>query len=314
MTESPRKSGLARFVARYAVPLMAMQNVIWGASYLAADIALKEMTPDVTAAWRFLFTTVLMAVILFARRTPVRMKRTDYGLAAVMGFVGIAVSYVLVYEGILYSSATDRALASPLEPVILALMGAVFLRERLNRRQVGGIVLAFIGAYLLAARSAISGEGWQPRYAVGMALILLAFFTESLVSLIGKPLVDRYHPLSVTTWALAFGALFLMVECTVRTGFPQLPTRPETWWALAFLVIPCTVIGYTLWYACLEHMPVGVIGAFIFIQPVVGFALGMAFEGQKLSIPLLSGAVLICLGVYLTGRQHKPDEITEPSA
>jgi drug/metabolite transporter (DMT)-like permease len=292
---------------------MVAMNMLWGASYLVADIGLHEMTPGGLAAWRFLVTSALMFPLLLVTKTPMRLRGRDVPAVASIGVVAVAGSYFLNYTGIGMATATDRAVVSPLEPVALALLAFLLLGERLTRRQWAGIAVACVGAYFLVARNALGGGAWHARVVAGQGLMLLSLFAEGAYSIIGKPLLARYRPLTLTTWAMGFAALVLFGVMTVAGGAPPPPPSARAWAAVLFLAIPCTVIGYTLWYILLENMPAGVLGVFIFIQPVVGVALGIRFEGENLSPWLVLGAALIGFGVWLTGAARDNPDL-EPSA
>jgi drug/metabolite transporter (DMT)-like permease len=292
---------------------MVVMNAVWGASYLVADIGLREMSPGALAAWRFLVTSALMFPLLALTKTPARLRRRDVPAVAVIGIVTVAGTYLLNYTGIAMDSATDRAVVSPLEPVALAVLAFLFLGERMDRRQWAGIVVACAGAYFLIARKALGGHGWHLREMAGQGLMLLSFFTEGLYSILGKPLLERIRPLALTTWAMTFAAVFLFAAMGLTGGLPPPPPSARAWAVVLFLAIPCTVIGYTLWYVLLEHLPAGVLGVFIFVLPVVGVALGIRFEGERLSPWLLLGAALIAAGVWLTGAPREHPEL-EPGA
>lgn len=305
------RRGQDRWVA-WSVPLMIAMNVVWGASYLVADIGLRSMEPAALAAWRFLLASALLFPMMPVTRTPIRLAPRDVATVGLIGVVAVAGTYLLGYTGILWASSTDRAVVSPLEPVALALMGAAFLGERLRGRQWGGIAVACAGAYLLIARDALGGAGWEARAAMGQGLMLLSFFTEGMYSILGKPLLARMRPLALTAWSMVIAAAALFLFLTLTTGFPRPPSGASAWGALLFLAIPCTVIGYTLWYMLLEHLPAGVVGVFIFIQPVVGVALGVMYRDERPGAFLLLGAALIAAGVWLTGATAASEPIPHP--
>lgn len=287
---------------------MVAMNAIWGASYLVAAIGMKEMAPGDLAAWRFLVTSALMFPLLVVTKTSARLKIRDLPAVAAIGIVTVAGTYLLNYTGIAMDSATDRAVVSPLEPVALAILAFLLLGERMSRRQWAGIAVACVGAYFLVARKALGGHAWHSRELVGQSLMLLSFFTEGLYSILGKPLLDRIRPLALTTWAMTFAALFLFLVMGVTGGLPPPAPSPRAWAVVLFLAVPCTVIGYTLWYIFLEYLPAGVLGVFIFVQAVVGVALGVRFENERLSAWLFIGAALIAVGVWLTGATSQPPE------
>jgi drug/metabolite transporter (DMT)-like permease len=302
-------------LVRYAVPLMVAMNVIWGASYLAADIGMRELGVSGLASWRFLIAIICLFPLLAATRTPYRLGRGDILPVTAIGLIAVAGSYALTYRGIQLASATDRAVFSPLEPVILAVLGFGFLGERLLPRQWAGIALSCAGAYLLVGRSALTGGGWQPDRLLGAVLILLSFVTEGMYSIIGKPLLGRYRPLALTTWAMTIATVAFFAFNAAQGNVP-VPHSARAWGAILFLALPCSVVGYTLWYTLLEHMPAGVLGNFIFIQPVVGMSLGVLVQGERVTAPLVAGALLVGTGVWVTGRAatvHAEDE-PEPSA
>ena len=132
--------------------MLVVMNLVWGASYLVADVGLKEMSPTGLAAWRFLITTLVFFPILAARRTKVSIRLCDVPRIAAIGGIAVAGTYLLTYQGILLASSTDRAVVSPLEPVALAIMAALFLHERLAGKQWAGIGVACVGAYFLVSR------------------------------------------------------------------------------------------------------------------------------------------------------------------
>lgn len=291
--------------------LLAAMNLVWGASYLVADIGLRHMEPGALAAWRFLIASALLFPWLALSHASLRLRRRDVLRVAAIGCIAVAGTYLLTYQGIRLASSTDRAMISPLEPVALALLGAVVLGERLKARQWGGIALACLGAYLLIARRVDHAGGLAPQ-TLGQILMLLSFFTEGAYSILGKPLLGRYRPLTLTTWAMAFAALVLFAVFAARGQVPPPPPTPSAWGAVLFLAIPCTVVGYTLWYMALEHLPAGVLGVFIFLQPVVGVALGVRFRQETLSVLLLAGALCIIAGVWLTGSTEAAQPVPDP--
>jgi drug/metabolite transporter (DMT)-like permease len=278
--------------------MLVAMNLVWGGSYLVADIGLQHMSPGGLAAWRFLVATVLRFAVLILRGTRPCIARRDLPSVAVIGCVAVAGSFLLTYYGIRLDSSTDRAVVSPLEPVALAILGAVFLRERLRGKQWAGIGLACAGAYLLVVRHNLGGL--QARQMLGQGLMLLSFFTEGVYSIIGKPLLARYRPLTLTVWCMFFATVFLFIAATVAGGFPPPPDCAAAWGAVLFLAIPCSVVGYTLWYLVLEYKPAGEVGAYVFLQPVVGITLGMAFRAERLTSLLALGALLVVVGVWMS--------------
>lgn len=282
-------------------------NLLWAGSSLAAKIALQSVPPMTLAFTRFSLAALLMYGLALALKVDLRVARRDWGMFWAMGILGLALTYLLQYLGLRLTTVSNAALLHATETVFLSLLAFLFLREAMPKVKVAGIALGLAGVYLIVA------NGWKLPAFSGMTqgnlLIALALAFEAGSSIVGKGLVARYPIHSVVTYQMLSGAValapFSAYELTRRVAdghaltFPPAPAL----WSLAYLILPCTVFGYMVWFTVLDKREASEMSVFLFIQPVAGAFLGAYFLGDKITTFTLIGAVLVLLAVGLVNRR-----------
>ncbi len=281
-------------------------NLLWAGSSLAAKIALASIPPMTLAFTRFSIAALLMYGIARVRKVDLRVARRDWGAFWMMGVLGLALTYLLAYQGLRLTTASNFALLHATETVFLSLLAFFFLREPLPRTKLLGIGLGLAGVYLIISNGLSLPS--LSHSTLGNLLIALALAFEASSSIVGKNLVARYPPLSVVTYQMLSGAValapFAAYEMThqIAAGHPlTLPPAPALW-SLLYLIVPCTVLGYLAWFSILDKHNASEMSVFLFIQPVAGAALGAYFLGDKITLFTVLGAALVLLAVGLVNR------------
>lgn len=297
-------------------------NIFWAGSSVAAKVALEYISPMTLAFLRFSVAAVLMYLTSRMFRVDLRVARSDWPRFWAMGVLGLAFTYVLTYVGMRYTMASHAALLIATEPVFIAILSAVFLRERLRGTRVLAILVGLAGVYIIV-NNGVRPVGVSVRL-VGDALITLALVCEAMASVVGKQLVSRYHPMAVISYEMTIGGLALapfaswelfgplamstqhhgvdahMVSCATLPGGPgHLALTSASAWAVLYLILPCTVLGYTVWYTLLEGRDAGEMSVSLYIQPAVGALLGWYFLGDHITAYTLGGGALVFVALFV---------------
>ncbi len=285
-------------------------NLLWAGSSLAAKIALHSIPPMTLAFVRFALAALLMYGLALALKIDLRVARRDWGMFWAMGILGLALTYLLQYLGLRLTTVSNAALLHATETVFLSLLAFLFLREAMPKAKVAGIVVGLAGVYLIIA------NGWHLPALSGLTqgnlLIALALAFEAASSIVGKGLVARYPIHSVVTYQMLSGAIalapFSAYELTRMASHGHALTLPPapSLWSLAYLILPCTVFGYMVWFTVLDKREAGEMSVFLFIQPVAGAFLGAYFLGDKITAFTVAGAALVLLAVGLVNRRPSP--------
>lgn len=287
-------------------------NILWGGSSLAAKIALGSPAhpglPPMTLAFaRFSLAALSMYAVAKGLKVNLAVARRDWPRFWLMGVVGLAVTYLIVYQGIQRTSVSDASLIMATEPVFLAILAFLFLRESMPAAKIGGIAAGLAGVYLI-----VNG-GLAPRpfsgMVVGDLLIALGLTFEAGSSILGKGLVSRYPAISVITYQMISGAIALAPFSLWELLQPRatnplsLFAQPSIALSLLYLIVPCTVLAYTAWFSILDKHDAGDMSVFLFLQPIVGTILGAYFFHDAVTRYTLLGAVLVLSGIALINRR-----------
>ncbi len=186
-------------------------------------------------------------------------------------------------------------------PIFIALFAWAVLREPLSLRQACGVGLGFAGLVLMAW-FASTGVGFSP---LGAALTLAASASWAGGSLWAQRLCLPDDPVMTLAAQLVASAAVLTVAVAAtgiagRTDLADLPAA--AWWALAYLVVASTLVGYVIFLAVNADVSPTIANTFNYAAPVVALLLSAALLGERLSLPKLLAAGVALSGVALMVR------------
>ncbi|MDO4492999.1 MAG: EamA family transporter [Clostridia bacterium] len=276
--------------------LALVTAVMWSSSYLFTRIALRDFSSYGVALLRLLFASLVLAGYLLLKRAKLPAKR-DLPKYLLSGAMGFGLFYLVYNTGMAkgLNTATSCTLVST-APLFTALIGRVFLKEKLSVAKWCSILIAFAGVLVLTwegltMENGVSGILWL----LATALLLAGYniYQRHLVQ--GKDT----EPLVVTAWSIFFGTLLLT---------PFLPqTVAQLSRASALPVLCCAVLGigasatgYVMWGKALKIADnVSTVSNYILVEPFSTALLGAVFLGETLTAPTLIGGGIILAGLFL---------------
>ncbi len=222
----------------------------------------------------------------------------DFLRTALMGVTVFTVGHWFQIGGIQLSQASDASILLALDPLVSSLGAALFLHEGIPLRRWAGFALAMGG---------VAWMSWWRREAplpglLANLLILLSYVSESVWSVMGKPLVSRWGIPKVTGLALAAGTLANAVLLAIdpSPSLQHFTTLPAGDWAmLAILGIVLTAFGYSAWYLVIREVPVSTAAMTIYLQPIIGTVLAVTWAGEALHAGHIGGCLAIIAGLVV---------------
>lgn len=274
--------------------------VVWGASFIAAKIAVAEVQP-VTVVWlRFAMGVLVMGTVVIGRRQFIRPSASDLAYFTGLGFLGITFHQWLQSNGLVTAQAGTTAWIVSSTPIFMTLLGWLVLRERLGWLGTVGIAVAALGVLVVVSRGDVSSVATGRFGTMGDFLILLSAPNWAVFSVLSRKGLRHHSPAAMMFWVMATGwllttALFLTGPGPADVG--HLSARG--WTAVAFLGIACSGLAYVFWYEALRELPASQVGAFLYIEPVVAVAVAAVLLDEPVFLASLAGGFAILLGVWL---------------
>jgi len=294
----------------YDLLVLVLVNAVWGGTDVAAKYALSEMSPPTVAWTRFTIALIAFLPALWLRRREV--PRTVRGLLpfAALGLCGFFGNFMLHYYGLSLAPATHATALRVSEALVILVLSAVILRERVRRRAAMGLVAGVIGVMLVLDLHLGELSLFRSGYRLGDLLILSGIAVEGMYTIIGKRVLAGTRPLTATALACAFGWLMLSASYGPAVA-ADLAAHPPSWRALlacAYLGLLATALGYWAWYRVLRRHDSHRVGITIMVQPLVGIPLAAVVLHEAVGPAFAAGAALIAAGVYLALGKAPPGE------
>jgi drug/metabolite transporter (DMT)-like permease len=274
--------------------------VVWGATYLAMRVVVREVPPLPAAGLRFACAGAIMCVVaaIVDRRSPRPSPRQvlDYAL---IGVLLLSVGNTLVMWSERTVPSGTAALIVATVPVWLLLLDGLRPGGQAWTARVWlGTTIGLFGVALVA----------NPQRGTGAAhwLAILALQSATLAWTVGSLYAQSVrNRLPLATAAaiemLAGAAVILVAAWLFGADWKHLAAAsPRAWAGIAYLVVFGSLVGFTAFAYCLNELPASTVGTYAYVNPVVAVVLGWLVLGEPLTPRLLGGGALILASVVLT--------------
>jgi drug/metabolite transporter (DMT)-like permease len=203
----------------------------------------------------------------------------------------------MFFAGLNITTPINGALIMIMTPIIVMIVSFFTGHEDLTWQKITGLILGTAGAVLI-----ISGKGlsFSSKTALGDFFILLNATSYAIYLVIVRPLMKKYHPMTVIKWIFLFGlfpVLFLG-----KNQFQQIQWNTftsNTWLAVFFVVFCTTFCAYLFNILALREVHSSIVGAYIYLQPILATIIASIVGKDSLTPEKIISAVLIFSGVYM---------------
>lgn len=284
-------------------------NAFYGAGFTVSKIVM----PQYIKPFGFILIRVAITTVLFFALHRLwlneKIERRDIGLLVLCGLFGVVINQEMFFMGLSITTPINASLIMIMTPILVYVISFFLSHEKVTWQKITGIALGASGALIIMGGN---GFNFNSSTVLGDLFILINATSYAVYLVIVRPLMKKYHPLTVIKWVFFTGLLpvaligwkqFTEIEWNNFTG--------PTWLAVAFIVICVTFFAYLLNILALRQLHSSVVGAYIYLQPVLATVISIALGKDKLSAEKIVSAILIFAGVYLVsfaGKLKLPED------
>jgi drug/metabolite transporter (DMT)-like permease len=281
---------------------------VWGSTFLAIRLGVREVPPFLLAAMRFLIAGLVLYGWMLARGepSPTRRQWTSALLLAVLIFV---FDYGLLFWAEQRVPSGIAAVMMATIPVFMTLSEIIFLRtQRLTARLALALLIGIGGVAVLMSRSL--NLGGTPIDTAGATALIIASISWSVASALTRKLpLPPSKVMSSGAQMFAGGLLLTLTAAALgefRKFHPSTVSR-EAWLALLYLIIAGSIIAFTAYVWLIHRESPTKVGTYAYVNPVVAVFLGCFVGGETLDLRTVLGTlfVLISVVVITTTRAQK---------
>jgi drug/metabolite transporter (DMT)-like permease len=273
---------------------------VWGSTFYAIRVGVREVPPFLLAAMRFLIAGVALYGWARARggRAPGGREWASISLVAFLIFVG---DYGLVFWA-------EQRVASGLAAVMLGTipafmaLGEIFILEtqRLTARLVVALLIGLGGVGALVSRSL--NFGGAPIDRLGAVALIVAAMSWSIASALTRKVpLPESKIVSSGAQMLAGGVFLAAISCALGEcrNFHLASVSRGAWIALVYLIVAGSIIAFTAYVWLLHHESLTKVGTYAYVNPVVAVVLGYFLGGEELGLRTILGTVLVLVSVVV---------------
>jgi drug/metabolite transporter (DMT)-like permease len=284
--------------------------VFWASAFVAIRHLGHDFTPGALSLGRLLVGSVCLAVVALTRGVP-RPTRHELVTIVIIGVLWFGVYNVALNAGERRVDAGTAAMLIQISPVLIALMAAVFLKERFTVNLAVGLALAFGGVALIAFAISPTGEGSKGDV-LGVLLCLLSAVVYSVSLILQKPLMVRLPAVQVTWLACTVGAISCLPFAGDLVSQARDAPASSTWWLVYLGVFP-TAIAFTTYAFALKNMSASNLGVTTYLVPPITIVLGVVFLSEAPPTMAYAGGALALVGVSVARRKPRPPAAEAPA-
>ena len=278
----------------------ALLYVLWGSTYLAMRVIVRDMPPYVAGALRYLAAGPLMLAACAFMGRKIRITAQDFRRLLVIGILLLSLGNIGVLWGEEYVPSGLASLVVALVPIWVVMIEAwIFRSGRMTAKGLFGLALGIVGLLVLLWPRIASGSHLGRLELVGSGILAAASFFRAL----GSILSHRYN-LTVDVFVSAAWQMTLagIVNALVALVTNQLPkthwTLPAFAW-VGYLVVFGSWLGYSSYIYLLEHVPTPKVATYAYVNPIVAVFLGWVILHERVDAFMLLGTAIIIASVWL---------------
>ena len=278
----------------------------WGGTFIAGKVVVRDVGPGSAAFLRFTlaFTILLILTVKSEKKIP-KINLKQFVFVLLLGLSGVFAYNIFFFKGLKIIDAGRAALIIALNPIFICLLSACFFKERLTILKVIGILISVSGAIVVISRGDFSGM-FSGGLGQGELYLLVCVLSWASYSVIGKVVMKELSPLVAVTWSTLIGTLLLLVPAFSEGLFNNIFSLSGLDWAAIFyLGFFGTVVGFVWYYEAIQIIGATRAGLFINFVPISAIILAFFLLDEPVTMSLLTGALLVSSGVYLTNLPSK---------
>ncbi len=283
--------------------LMLMACIFWAGAFIAGKSSVASFGPFTLTFYRFgIAALILMPLMVLKYKADLKLDGQRLGEVFILGIVGMAGYHVLFFEALKFIPASNASIIASTNPMMTALIMALFFKERLEKAQILFLVTAFMGVVLTISNWQLGRLLTQGSH-FGEGLMIIAVLCWAYYSALVKRYIVHFRPIVLSFYVFLSCAImvfpFAMNEGLIYTS---IKAPLGAWQSIFYMAFFASVLGY--WIQQESIRQIGPAKTNIFVNVVPVFSMLMAMVILKENIPLskwLSASIIILSVLMFNG-------------
>ncbi|MFD0693167.1 DMT family transporter [Paenibacillus sp. GCM10027628] len=264
--------------------------LLWASAFVGIRAGLKVYSPIHLSLLRYATASVVLLLYGFIGKPRLPEKR-DLPRIILTGFVGFTLYNLALNVGELSVTAGVASFVVNSVPIFTAILAVLILKEKLTYWGWGAILVSFIGVCIISLNDIRSLQVNR-----GALLLLIAAISQASYFVLQKPLLQKYRPIEVTTYAVLSGTVFMLPFSNhFIEGIQHAPIAHTM--VIIYLGVFPGALAYLSWSYALSNVQASSVSSFLFLVPLLTLGIAWFWLSEIPTVYTWIGGILILAGV-----------------
>ncbi len=292
---------------RVLVPFI-IATIVWGTTWIVIRGQLGTVPPTWSVAYRFAIAALAMFAYAAYVRAPFGIGRTGHVFAALFGFAQFVLNFNFVYRAEEHVTSGLVAVLFALLLVPNALLGSVFLKQRISRQFLIGSCIAVLGVGLLILQEVRADVAGVEATLLGVALTLLGVLSASTANIMQGTAWGRALPMASTlAWGMLWGAAINAALALVTVGAPQVDWSASYLGGVAYLGVFASAVAFTCYFGVIREIGPARAAYSSVLTPIMAMIISTVVEDYRWSLLAAGGGALALGGLLVALSARRPE-------
>ena len=280
--------------------LPLLSAIFFSGSFVAAKYTTFDLGPFTTSFLRYVVALIFLSCLIFYYKpAALKIKKEDISKFILLGIFGIVSYHFFYFSSLKYTSVTTTAIIHAFSPVLIGCIAAIFIKERLSKKNYFGIFLAFLGVLILITKGEVQTI-FDLNFNLGDILMLLAVLSWAIYSLIVKEMSKKYDSFTLIFYATLSGVIMLLFLALSEGGITQVQNISlRSIISILYMGMFASGIGYLLYnYSITELGPTKTSSIVYSIVPILVTLFSFVLFEERMTISMIVSIILVISGLH----------------
>ncbi len=282
-------------------------SLIWGSTWIVIKDQIVAVPPMWSVSYRFLAGSLAMFLVIAFRRLPLLLDRRGQMWAMLLGVFQFMLNFNFVYRAEFYITSGLVAVMFALLMVPNAILGRLFLGQRISRGFLVGTAIAMAGITLLFLREYRQTEVGAGAVFIGIGLTACGIMSASAANILQARDGPKAYPiLTLLAWAMFWGMAFNATLALITVGPPTIEPRTAYFAGIVYLGVIGSAVTFPIYFGMIREIGAAQAAYTGVLVPVIAMVFSTVFEDYRWTTLAASGAALAIVGLVIAMRARRP--------
>lgn len=275
---------------------VALAILLWASTPVVGKLLVQKITNIQLIFYSFIFSVLSLFLIVLTQgklKILQSYSKKDYLKMAGAGFIGVYLYYIFFFGALMCAPAQEAFIVNYLWPVMVVIFGILILKEKISFLKILGIILGFIGVYVVIVRGSLLNFSFTNIKADLLAI--LGAVSYGLFSILGKKY--NYERLTSMLIYYFFGFIFVLITILLFSYIPKISLTQllGTLW----LGVVTGALAFVFWFKSLEYGNTAKMANLVFLTPFLSLVYICVLLGERILLASFIGLIIVVSGILI---------------